>query len=382
MEYKFLLDIAIILFAAKIFGLFTRRMHMPQVVGALLAGVILGPAAFGIIRQTEFITTLAEIGVLLLMFSAGLETDFKRLRSSLKSSAVIAVIGVAVPLALGFLIAFLFGQDILKSFFIGLILTATSISITVETLNEMGKLKTKAGTAILGAAVFDDIFGVVLLSVFIGINGGGITLLGIGVMLLKICGFFVCAAVCGFGVFKLFEILSVKFGNTRRLPIFGLGICFLMAFLAEQFGVADITGAYIAGLVFCNSRSEKYIEEKSDVLSYMFFSPIFFVSVGLMTSFEGLNGRTVLFAVLLLIAAIVSKLLGCGFGAALCKFSRNEAVQVGAGMISRGEVAIIIATKGIIVDLLEQQLFSSVIIVVILTTLTAPILVKAAFERS
>ena len=378
MEIKIFLELAIILIAAKIFGLFTRKIHLPQVVGALLAGIVLGPAVLNIVEKSEMITNLAEIGVLLLMFSGGMETDLKGLRSSWKSSFVIAVFGVVLPLASGFALAFLFGQDLMRSIFIGLILTATSISITIEVLHEMGKLKTKVGTAILGAAVIDDILGVIILSFIIG-GGGGIISAGFMVLLLKICGFFAVAIIGGYGVYKLFEVLSVKFGNTRRLPIFGLGLCFLLAYAAERLGVADITGAYIAGLVFSNSRAEKYIEEKNYILSYMFFSPVFFISVGLMTSFDGFTGETVLFAFLLLIAAVVSKLFGCGLGALLFKFTGKEAVQIGTGMISRGEVAIIVATKGMTAGLMEPRLFSSIIIVVILTTLIAPILIKFAF---
>ncbi len=381
MESFFLLELALILVATKVFGLFTRKIHLPQVVGALLAGILLGPAVFKLVEKNDVITTLAEVGVILLMFSAGLETDFKQLRGSLKASLVIAVIGVVVPLLGGFALALWFGQDVLKSVFIGVILTATSVSITVEALQEMGKLKTKAGTAILGAAVIDDILGIIILSVIIGVGEGGVSFAAVGLTLLKIIGFFAFALLCGFGAFKLFDFLSVKLGRKRRLSVFGLAFCFALAYLAEQFGVADITGAYIAGLALCNSKAEEYIEEKNTVLSYMFFSPVFFVSVGLMTSFDGLTGETVLFALLLLLVAAASKLLGCGLGARLCKFSGRECVQVGVGMISRGEVAIIVATKGISAGLMDPALFSGVIVVVIITTLVTPLLLKPAFAR-
>jgi len=325
---------------------------------------------------------LAQIGVILLMFSAGLETDFEQLRHSLKSSLVIALIGVAAPLAGGFVLAFCMGQDMMKSIFIGVVLTATSVSITVETLQEMGKLKTKAGTAILGAAVIDDILGIIILSVIMSVGDDGVSFSTVGLTLIKICGFFVFALICGFGVYRLFQYLSVKWGRKRRLSIFGLAFGFLLAYLAEQFGVADITGAYIAGLILCNTKAEEYVEEKNTVLSYMFFSPIFFVSVGLATSFDGINDSTVIFAVLLLLVAIMSKLAGCGLGALLCKFTGSESLQVGVGMISRGEVAIIVAAKGISVGLMDLSLFSSIIIVIIVTTLITPILLKIAFGRN
>ncbi len=381
MESFFLLELALILLVTKIFGLFSRKLHLPQVIGALFAGIVLGPAVLKLVVKSDVITTLAEVGVILLMFSAGLETDFKQLRGSLKASLIIAVIGVAVPLAGGFALAHFFGQDILKSVFIGVILTATSVSITVETLQEMGKLKTKAGTAILGAAVIDDILGIIILSVIMGMGDGDASVAAIGLTLLKIAGFFALALGCGFGVYKLFQFLSEKLGRKRRLSIFALAFCFLLAYLAEQFGVADITGAYIAGLALCNSRAEEYIEEKNTVLSYAFFSPIFFISVGLMTSFEGITGEIVLFTALLLLVAAVTKFVGCGLGALINKFSKEESVQVGVGMISRGEVAIIVATKGISAGIMDSRLFSGVILVVIMTTLITPVLLKMAFNR-
>ncbi len=381
MDSYFLLELTLILLATKICGLFSRKIHLPQVVGALFAGILLGPAVLKLVVKSDVITVLAEVGVILLMFSAGLETDFKQLRGSLKASLIIAVIGVIVPLTGGFALAYFFGQDVLKSVFMGVILTATSVSITVEALQEMGKLKTKAGTAILGAAVIDDILGIIILSVIIGMGDGGASAAAVGLTLLKIIGFFALALGCGFGAYKLFQLLSVKLGRKRRLSIFALAFCFLLAYLAEQFGVADITGAYIAGLVLCNCKAEEYIEEKNIVLSYMFFSPIFFVSVGLMTSFDGITGGTILFCVLLLVVAAATKFIGCGLGARLCKFSKEESVQVGVGMISRGEVAIIVATKGIAAGMMDSSLFSGVIVVVIITTLITPVLLKMAFNR-
>ncbi|MCL2053234.1 MAG: cation:proton antiporter [Oscillospiraceae bacterium] len=381
MDYVFLLNLAIILAVTKLFGMFTRKIHLPQVVGALFAGILLGPALLKVIHPDHVLVMLAEVGVILLMFSAGLETDFKQLRGALKSSLVVALIGITLPLLGGFAVAHFFGQDTMKSFFIGVILTATSVSITAETLQEMGKLNTKAGTVIMGAAVIDDILGIIILSVIISMGGGDMNIGAVGFTLLKICLFFVLALILGYLAFKLFDYLGNKYGNKRRLSIFGVSFCFLLAFLAEQFGVADITGAYFAGLALCACKAEENIQEKSSILSYMFFSPVFFVSVGLMTSFEGLNGNTVLFAFVLLMIAILTKFVGCGLGARLCGHPKDECVQIGAGMISRGEVAIIVAAKGISAGLMEQSLFSSVIMVVIITTLITPVFVKAAFNR-
>ncbi|MCL2036247.1 MAG: cation:proton antiporter [Oscillospiraceae bacterium] len=386
MNYDFLLDFALILTITKILGLFTRRIHLPQVVGMLLAGILLGPAVLDIIQPYEVIETLAQVGVVLLMFTAGLETDLSRIRKALKPSLIVAVIGVLVPLGGGYVLASCFGQDTMKSIFMGVILTATSVSITVETLREMGKLNTRVGSTIMGAAVIDDILGLVILSSIMGLGGsgaeGGSTQAAlIGVTLLKIFGFFVFSLLCGIGMNALIKFLNAKFGTKHRIPVLALAFCFFLSYVAERFGVAEIIGAFFAGLALCNNDAEKYIEEQNSVLSYMFFSPIFFVSIGLMTTFDGLDSSVILFAVLLLAVAIITKLVGCGVGALLCKIPKRESFQIGVGMVSRGEVAIIVAAKGVAVGLMDSELFSSVILVVITTTLVTPILLKLVFSR-
>jgi len=380
MESEFLLELVLILVLAKILGLFSRRIHQPQVVGPLLAGIILGPALLHIIEPSHVISVLADVGVILLMFEAGLETDLKQLRGSLKASLVISVIGAAVPLAGGFILASCFGLDVMKSLFVGVILTATSVSIAVEVLHEMNKLKTKVGTAILGAGVFEDVIGIIMLSVMTEMRDGAISALDIGIKLLKIAGFIVFSLVCGYGVYKLFDALSRRLGRKKRVSIFGLAFCFLLAYLAEQFGVLDVTGAYIAGLVLCNSRAEKYIEEKSAVLSDMFFSPIFSVSVGLTMSFDSFGRNTVLFAALLLLVSLAAKFAGGGLGARICGYSRRESAQIGASMIARGEVAVIVATRGAAAGLVDMQFFSGIIIVIIVTTLIAPMIMNLTFK--
>ncbi|MCL2047985.1 MAG: cation:proton antiporter [Defluviitaleaceae bacterium] len=381
MGTNLLLNLGIILIITKTFGILTRRIHLPQVVGALFAGIVLGPAFLGIIRPDELFETLAELGVILLMFTAGLETDFKQLRQALKPSILIAVLGVILPLAGGLMLMLCFGGSIQESFFIGVILTATSVSITVETLKELGKFKTKSGATILGAAVIDDILGVICLSVMLGISGGALSIADVAFIIFKIMLFFIFAAICGLAAFKLFEYLSSKWGMVRRISVFGLAFCFLMSYLAELFGVAAITGAYIAGLVLCNSKAEKYIEEKSTVLSFLFFSPIFFVSVGLKTSFAGFDGRTILFAVLLFAVAVITKIVGCGLGAKISSYTSHESLQVGVGMISRGEVAIIVASIGMAAGFIDSVYFSGLIIAVIATTLITPILLKLVFNE-
>jgi monovalent cation:proton antiporter-2 (CPA2) family protein len=382
MDMSFLFVVAIILICTKTFALFTKKLHMPQVVGALLAGVVLGPAVLGLIRPTELLGYLAEIGVVLLMFNAGLEMDFRQLKESIKSSFFIAVLGVLLPLAGGFLLAYAFGGGTFESIFIGVILTATSVSITVETLQEMGKLKTKAGTAILGAAIIDDILGIILLAVIMQIGDGGAAFSQITLILVKILLFFIIAFLAGFAVFKLFEYFDSRFGNKRRVSILALSFCFFLSYFAELFGIADIIGAFIAGIILCNTKSVQYIQPKINSLSYMLFSPVFFVSIGLTTSFTGFNNQILLFTGLLLFIAIATKLLGCGLAAKFCRFTSKESIQIGLGMVSRGEVALIVAVKGASMNLMKLNLLPSIIMVVPITTLITPVLLKLAVNTS
>ncbi|MCL2456953.1 MAG: cation:proton antiporter [Defluviitaleaceae bacterium] len=379
-ESNLFLNLALILLATKIFGLFTRKIHLPQVVGALMTGIIFGPALLGIIEPCEIFSVIAEIGVLLILFEAGLETDLNKLRKSFKSLLIIASFGVAASLGGGFLLSYLFGQSVMKSIFLGVIIMSSSVGITVEVLHELGKLNSKTGTIILGTSAVEDIFTVIIFSVVIGM-GGAATDAKIGMTLLMIFVFFVLALACGFVSFKIFEFLSEKFGMARRLSVFGLAFCFLMAYAADFFGLANIMGAYIAGLVLCNSKAEKYIEQKSEVLSFMFFSPIFFASIGLQISFNGLGSREFLFAALLIFVASAAKFFGCGIGAKIFKFTTREAAQIGAGMVARCEFPVVAAGIGMSLGLVDATLFSVVIIMVIVTALISPVLLKVFYAE-
>ncbi|MCL2577485.1 MAG: cation:proton antiporter [Defluviitaleaceae bacterium] len=379
MESQLLFMIALILLSTKALSLLSRRFHLPQVVGALLAGVLLGPAVFNWMEPNEVIATIAEFGVVLLLFSAGMETDFNKLRHSLKASLLISVFGVIAALGGGFAVALFFGMSAFESFFIGVIIASMSTSITVEALQEMGKLKTRSGTAILGASLFDDIIVIVMLAVLMNMGSGGISIASIGLLLLRIAAFFMLAVVSGLCINKLFNYLYGKLGLKNRFSIFAIAYCFLMAYLAEQFGLADITGAYIAGIAFCNTRCVESLEENTHTLSYMFFTPLFLANIGLNTSFEGMTGITVLFAITLAAVAVLSKLVGCGIGAKICKFTNRESLQVGAGMIARGEVSFIVAGKGILAGYISAAIFPSVIVVILVTVLVAPVLLKAVY---
>lgn len=384
---QFLLHLAIILLSTKVLGVITKKIHMPQVVGALTAGLILGPAVLGIIHETEFILQVAELGVIVLMFTAGLDTDLKELKKCGKASFIIAMFGVLVPLIGGFAVAAIFNNRggfanmdtnlLLQNIFIGVILTATSVSITVETLQEMGKLNTRSGTAILGAALIDDIIGIIVLTVITSMSDTSVNL---SFVLLKIVAFFVLAAVAGYIFFYLFNIYSKGQKERRRFVIISFAFCLAMAFIAQQyFGVADITGAFIAGIVISNTAHSHFIKRRFEISSYMLLSPVFFASIGISATVGSMTTGVLIFSVALLLVAILTKIVGCGLGALLSKFTKHESLQVGVGMVSRGEVALIVANKGAAVGLMKGIFFTPVIMVVIITTIITPVLLKFVY---
>ena len=383
LSYDFLFDLALILLSTKLFGILTRRINMPQVVGALLAGLILGPAVLNILNETEFITQLSEVGVIVLMFTAGLETSIQDLKKCGVASTIIATIGVIVPLIGGTLLgefSSVGGDKLMENIFIGVVLTATSVSITVETLKEMGKLNTKVANTILGAAIIDDVLGIVILTIVSSIGGEGGE--NAGIVLLKVFLFFVAATVVGVIFFKLF---SLWFDNShkdlRRYVIVAFVFCLLLSYCAEEFfGVADITGAFVAGLVLSSTKESHYISARFETLSYLFLSPIFFASVGINATIGSMNSAIIIFTILLVIIAVLSKIIGCYLGARICRFNHREGIQIGAGMVSRGEVALIVANKGKAMGLVNDVLFAPIIIMVVITTIVAPILLKLAFK--
>ncbi len=385
-EYGYLLAIAMILLSTKVLGLFSKVIKLPQVVGALLAGVILGPACLGLVTSTEMLSNLSEIGVIVLMFAAGLETDINELKRSGKASFIIALIGVLVPLGGGAALAHFFndstdGNVMLQNIFIGIILTATSVSITVETLKEMGKLSTRAGNAILGAAIIDDILGIIALTVVISMADSSVS---IGIVLLKILGFFIftfAAAVAYHYAFKKWTDNSAV--KLRRYVVISFVFCLVLSYCAEVFfGVADITGAFFAGLALSGTKKSDYISKRFDTLSYLLLSPIFFAGIGLKVVLPEMNGKIIIFTVLLVVVAVLTKVIGCGLGAKLCKYTNKESLQIGVGMISRGEVALIVANKGEAVGLMSDMFFAPIVIMVVLTTIVTPILLKLVFRES
>ena len=381
MEYDFLLIIAIILLSTKFFGLVSEKVHMPQVVGALLAGVILGPSVLGVLTETEFVAQTAEMGVILLLFLAGLDTDLEEVKKTGLASVLIAIIEIIVSLVGGALVYHFFYKDsanndplfFLKAVFMGVVVTSTSVTIAVEALREMGKLKGKMGTTILGAAILDDIIGIIILTISISATDTSVKPSSV---FIKIILFFIFIGVLYWIIHKSKKFIEKQNGK-RRSSIYSLAFCFILAYVSERFfGIADLTGAYFAGIILCNIGVKEYVAKKVTILSYLIFSPIFFASVGIKTDINGITVSIILFTVVLLIVSILTKVIGCYLGAKICKFNNFTSLAIGTGMIARGEVSLIVAQKGSEAGLIGQYLFPAIVIVVIFTTLLTPILLK------
>ena len=398
-SYSYLLVLAAILLTTKLLGLFSRWVRLPQVLGALVAGVILGPVVNAIVGWStgdgffsqaagsdQLFGMLSELGVIVLMFGAGLETDVQEMKKCGKASLIVAVIGVVTPLIFGAGASYFFIDDpnsqerLLKSIFIGVVLTATSVSITVETLKELGKLNTPASNAILGAAIIDDVLGIIALTIITSFKSKDVN---IWFVLIKIVLFFIFAAILGFIMLKIYKWMNKHTSrDSRRHVIIAFAYCLVSSFVAEVFfGVADITGAYVAGLVLSMTNRKRYLVNRFSTLSYMLLSPIFFACIGLTIEMPELTVSLLVFAILITIVAVATKLFGCALGGKICGYSTKECFQIGAGMISRGEVALIVAKKGESCGLMDPKLFGPLVIVVVLTTIIAPIILKVLFAK-
>lgn len=394
---QILLSMGLIVIVAKYFGILARKIGIPEVAGMIVAGLILrflpwfrnfgGQDPNLIYNETnQFISYMSEIGVILIMFSAGLSTNLKSLIKSGVKSTIIAAFGVITPLIMGTIMACCFwgfskfgSLEFFKCVFIGTILTATSVSITVAVLKEFGKIKTDVGQTIISAAIIDDVFGIIVLTIVLGVSSGRG---GYFMVIIKTLLFFLCAFVAGFVIYKLFQWYDNRHPRSHRIPIYALGVALIFAFCAEKFfGIADITGAYIAGIVLCNLHDASYMESKIDINSYMFFSPIFFASIGLKTDLSGMTLEILFFAIAFVIVGCISKIIGCGGISKALGFSWKESYQIGLGMMVRGEVALIVATKGLSSGLIDSQYFTAVILLIITSSMLVPILLKKAFAE-
>lgn len=385
-SYLVFKDVAIIIVFAKFFGIVARKLKAPQVVGEIIAGLLIGPGVLGLVAQTEFLSEMAEIGVVLLMFTAGLETNLSDLKKTGVKSFLIASAGVLVPLIFGTLLFMCFygfyplgTEGFYHALFVGVILTATSVSITVETLKELGKLKGEIGTTIVSAAIIDDVIGIVVLSIVIGFKNPASSPVSV---IKNTIVFFSAAIICGYVIYKIFKKIVKRYPHKRRVSIMGVALCLVFSYVAEKyFGIADITGAFVAGVILCNLRDSEYIAEEMDKNSYILFAPIFFASIGLKTQISEMSWGLLAFSIVFVIVALLSKIAGCGLMARMCGYRGMDSLKIGVGMMTRGEVALIVAQRGLSVGMLDAKYFTSVILLILVSSILTPIVLKMLFHR-
>lgn len=385
------LTLPIVIMSAKLGGWVSVRLRQPAVLGELLAGLILGPTVIDLIHQPfftdpkalgEVVLDLAEIGVVFLMFVAGMEVDLREMTRAGRVAVLGGVLGVVVPLALGALVALPFGYQGQAAFFVGIILTATSVSISAQTLLELGVLRTKEGIALLGAAVVDDVLVIVLLSVFLALVGGAGGVADVVVVLVRMVVYLALAGVLGWFVLPRLAQWIDRQPISEGLTALVVAGALLFAWSAEVVGgLAAITGAFIAGVGLGRSSLRDKIENKMHTVTYGVFVPVFFVSVGLEANVREISGPVLPFLLALFVVAVLSKLLGSGLGARLGGFDNRQALRVGTGMVSRGEVGLIVASIGVIEGIISQEIFSAVVVLVLLTTLITPLLLRAVFPK-
>jgi Kef-type K+ transport system membrane component KefB len=386
---QFLLVLAIVVVAAKGSGYLSTRLKQPAVLGELLAGLLLGPTVldmlhwpvFGDPHLQEILSHLAHLGVLFLMFVAGLEVDLEALARSGRPSVLAGILGVVLPVLLGVAVSLPFGFDLQRSVFMGLVLAATSVSISAQTLMELRVLRTPVGMTLLGAAVVDDVLVILFLSLFTALApGGGGGVLAVLWVLVKMV---LClAAIVWLGV----RVLPRLGALVEQLPIsegvmsLVFVITLLVAWATEALGgMAAITGAFLAGLFFARTLLRHTIELKIHPLTYTWLVPIFFVSIGLEVNARTLGPEGIPFALLIVVVAVLSKVIGSGIGAKLGGFSPKDSLRVGVGMASRGEVGLIVASVGLAAGLIGDKIFSSVVLMVLVTTLVTPILLRMLY---
>jgi monovalent cation:proton antiporter-2 (CPA2) family protein len=372
----FILQLAIILFISKLAGNFSVRFGQPAVLGEIIAGILIGPSVLGWVSASDTLSAFSTIGVILLMFIAGLETDLDEFKRSGKSSTLVGFGGIIIPLFLGYFTGVIMGLSPYQSWFLGVMLSATSVSISVQALKEMKQLKTPEGTTILGAAVIDDVVVMMILAFLMSFSGGEVSLTTV---ILKKVLFFAGAILFAWKAVPWFLKTFTKLKISEPVMTAAIVVCFVYAFAAEYTGVANIIGAYIAGTAISVTGYKHEIFKKVETISYSLFVPVFFAFIGISAEFTGILDNLGLIVVLSFLA-IVTKFIGAGFGAKISGFGWNSSMGIGAAMISRGEVALIVAAIGLEANLIPQNLFATVIVVVIITTLVTPPMMKWFFK--
>lgn len=383
---EFLGTLCLVLITTSLAGHFSRRIGVPAVIGQLLVGILIGPAVLGWVHNNAFMHTFSEIGVIILMFIAGLESDLGMLKKYFKPALAVAFSGVVFPVMLIYFFGKLFHFSFEQAIFLGVTFSATSVSISVEVLKELKRLKSKEGTTILGAAVIDDIISVIILSVLVSMFSNVAKAQG-GHHSSNLWMSFLLDALYFVVIFFLFEWIAPKMMRlgehlkvVSSVTLMSIVLCLGMAWLAEQVGLSDVVGAFFAGVAIAQTPYKQEVDSNIEPIGYAVFIPMFFVSIGLNMTFKGFFDDLI-FIVSLTILALITKWLGCGLGAKVLGMNYDSMNIIGSGMVSRGEMALIIAQIGYEAHLLSSEYYSGVIFVIILTTLAAPFMLKAAIKR-
>lgn len=386
---QFIFALLVIIFSAKLASYIAIRLGQPSVLGELLVGIILGPTLIDITHLpfltdthlTEFVIEIGELGVLLLMFMAGLELHLSELTKNTRVAIYAGTLGVVIPVGLGWLIGVLFSFDTPSAIFLGLTLGATSVSISAQTLIELNVLRTRVGLGLLGAAVFDDILVILLLSTFLAITSGSGGLVDVVFIFLRILLFLGASLVFGIKALPWLTRKVARLEVSQAALSLALVTMLVYGLAAEIMGgMAAITGTFLAGLMFSRTREKEVIERGVRALSYSLFVPVFFVSIGLGINLREVKAEALFLLFIISLVAIIGKLIGSGLGGRLGGFSYLESLQLGAGMVSRGEVGLIVANIAVQQDLLGSTEFSAVIGMILITTLITPPLLRGLFS--
>lgn len=388
---QFLLALSTLIATARIGGALSKRLGQPAVLGELLAGVLLGPSLFNYFHQPWFtdehlsqgVKHLAELGVIFLMFLAGLEIDLREMAKTGRAAALAGTLGVIAPISLGLGAGWLFGYPIREAVFIGIVLSATSVSISAQTLMELGVIRRREGLTLLGAAVIDDVLVILVLSVFLALGGGAGSLGEVLRVFLRMAVYLIAGAALGFFIIPRLTERIARVPIKEGVMSFVIVAALLYAWAAEMVGgIAAITGAFLVGLAFARSSFRQEIEHNFSALTYGFFVPLFFVSIGLEANVRAVTGSGLIFGGVLILIAIVSKVIGSGLGARWGGLTRDESFRLGLGMISRGEVGLIVASVGLNEGLIDQMIFAQIVLVVLVTTVVTPLLLRWAYARA
>ena len=381
MENHILLHLAIIIFFSKILGAVAKKMKQPPVVGMLLLGIVLGPTLLHFIEPDEVIMWIAKVGVLFLLFEAGLETDIKRIKEDSRQALLPAFGGIALPFFLGFALIYFTNYNISQALIVGVILTATSVSVSVMTLLDLGKLKGIEGRCIVNSAIIDDIVGILLLTFIFGFtSGAGESGVGFTISIIKIFGFFIVAFLIGIFILQPFFLNLKKILLDNVVISLAIAVVLLYSWLAEMAGLAAITGAYFAGLFLGQTQHKHALNIGITNIGKSFFVDVFFVSIGLQFNFFKIEAEPT-FLILFILFAIFGKMIGSGLGARLTKFDTVRSFRIGAGMIPRGEVALIVANMALVKGVISTDILSATILMVIVSALVTPLLLKFGFTK-